>query len=58
MWWFDGNRPCGAGEMPQGCGNYVLVVEEGGEISKYRYEMCPTAIGSRYCLAFPLRYDP
>ena len=57
MRWFDGNRPCGAEEMPPGYGISVWVVEEGGEISKYHHRMCPTAIGSRYGLAFLLRYD-
>ena len=57
MWGFDGIWPCGAEGMPRGCGNYVWVVEEGGEISKYHYRMFPTAKGSRYCLVFPLTYD-
>ena len=25
--------------------------------AKYHHRMCPTAIGSRYCLVFPLSYD-
>ena len=58
MRWFDEIRPCGAEEMPPGCGNFANLALEGGEISKYYHRMCPAAIGGRYCLVFPLRYDP
>ena len=55
---FDGICPCGAEQMSSRCGNFANLVLDGGESSKYHCRICPTAIVCRYCLLFPLTYDP